>query len=81
MTALDRAWLGLAMLSAATTVVALSPLPAPYSGALILACAWAKARLIFLWYLELHDIPGWRGGLMFGLALFMAVLFGLYAAG
>ena len=81
MTALDRAWLGLAMLSAATTVVALSPLPAPYSGALILACAWLKARLIFLWYLELHDIPGWRGGLLFGLALFMAVLFGLYVAG
>ena len=79
MTALDRAWLGLAMLSAATTAVALSPLPAPYSGFLILACAWAKARLIFLWYLELSDVPSWRGGLMFGLALFMAVLFGLYA--
>lgn len=75
---LDRAWLGLALLSAATTAVALSPLGAPWAGVLILAIAWAKARLIFLWYLELADVPGWRGGLLFGLALFMLLLFGLY---
>ena len=78
MNALDRAWLGLAILSALTTATALSPIQAPYSGALILAFAWLKARLIFLWYLELVDVPGWRQGLLFGLALFMVVLFGLY---
>ena len=80
MTALARAWIWLALFSAATTVVALSPLPAPYSGALILFFAWAKARLIFLHYLELADVPGWRSGIMLGLAIFMAALFVPYLA-
>lgn len=81
MTALDRAWLGLALLSSVTTIVALSPLSAPWSGALILIFAWAKARLIFLWYLELADVPVWRGGILFGLGLFSLLLFGLYVIG
>ncbi len=81
MTALNRAWLGLALLSAVTTLVALSPVSAPYSGALILVFAWAKARLVLLWYLELANVPGWRAGMLFGLALFMALIFGLYLAG
>lgn len=80
MSALERAWIGLALLSALSTVIALSPLPAPYSGALILACAWAKARLIFLWYLELAPVPDWRTGILTGLAAFMLVLLGLYVA-
>ena len=80
MNALTKAWLALALFSAATTFVALSPLPAPYSGALILVFAWAKARLIFLHYLELADVPGWCGGIMLGLAIFMAALFAPYLA-
>ncbi|MDU8941852.1 cytochrome C oxidase subunit IV family protein [Ovoidimarina sediminis] len=80
MTALDRAWIGLALLTAASTAVALGALPAPISGLLVLALAWAKARLIFLWYLDLHDVPGWRGGIQFGLALFVVLLMVLYAA-
>jgi hypothetical protein len=78
MTALDRAWIGLSLLTAVSTAIALSPLPAPWSGALILALAWAKARLIFLWYLDLAPVPVWRGGVLFGLALFVLLLLGLY---
>ncbi|QGX98358.1 nitric oxide reductase F protein [Roseovarius faecimaris] len=80
MSALERAWIGLALLSAASTLIALSPLPAPYTGALILACAWGKARLIFLWYLELAPVPSWRSGILTGLSLFMLLLMGLYVA-
>ena len=80
MSALDRAWIGLALLSALSTAIALSPLPAPYGGALILACAWAKARLIFLWYLELAPVESWRAGILFGLFVFVLVLLGLYIA-
>lgn len=78
MTQLYRTWIGLALLSAATTSVVVFGFAKPWSGALILAFAWAKARLILLWYLELADVPQWRGGLLFGLALFMVLLFGLY---
>ncbi|WP_425040461.1 nitric oxide reductase F protein [Primorskyibacter sp. S187A] len=78
MRALVLAWGGLALLSAATTLVALFGLSAPLAGVLILAAAWAKARLIFLWYLGLAPVEGWRQGILFGLALFMALLFGLY---
>lgn len=80
MTALDRAWAGLALLSALSTAISLGPIPAPWSGVLILVCAWAKARLVFLWYLDLAPVPGWRGGILFGLALFTLVLLGLYVA-
>ena len=79
MSSLVRAWIWLSLFSAATTITALSPLTPPISGALILVFAWAKARLIFLQYLELADVPGWRGGILFGLALFALLLFGLYA--
>ena len=47
---------------------------------LILLAAWAKARLILLWYLELADVPGWRGGILLTLALFVAFLLTLYLA-
>lgn len=80
MTALNRAWVGLALLSAVSTAVALSPIGAPWSGIVILGCAWAKSRLIFLWYLDLAPVPGWRGGILFGLALFVLVLLALYLA-
>lgn len=80
MSVLMRAWVALIALSVATTAVALLDLATLMAGATILLIAWAKARLIFLHYLELADVPGWRGGLMFGLALFMALLFVLYAS-
>ncbi|NNE80584.1 MAG: nitric oxide reductase F protein [Silicimonas sp.] len=80
MTPLVHAWIGLVALSAATTLVAVGNVPAPWAGALILLAAWAKARLIFLWYLGLDDVAGWRGGLLAGLAAFMILLFGLYLA-
>lgn len=80
MTVLTRAWIALVLFSAATTIIALSPLPAPFSGALILFFAWAKARLIFLHYLELAGRPGWHGGIMLGLAIFMVSLFAPYLA-
>jgi len=80
MTVLTRAWIALGLFSAITTIIALAPVPAPISGALILLLAWAKARLIFLHYLELADVPGWRGGIMLGLGIFMIVLLAAYVA-
>ena len=80
MTMLLRAWIGLVLLSAATTLVALSDLAAPYAGIAILLAAWAKARLIFLWYLGIAPVAGWRQGILMGLALFCLLIFGLYLA-
>ena len=80
MTGVTRAWIGLILLFAATTLVSLGAMGPPVAGLLILAIAWAKARLIFLWYLDLADVPQWRTGILFALGLFIAVLFGLYLA-
>ncbi|MEX0344163.1 MAG: cytochrome C oxidase subunit IV family protein [Rhizobiaceae bacterium] len=78
MTPLHLAWVGLAGLSAATTAVAVFGLANPWSGILILVFAWAKVRLILLWYLELADVPRWRSGILLGLAVFMLLIFALY---
>ena len=78
MSALLRAYVALVALSAATTLVAVVGVGKPVAGVLILTAAWAKARLILLWYLDLAPVRGWRQGILFGLGAFCVVLLGLY---
>ena len=80
---LTRAWIALVALGLATTAIAaLGPeAGAPiWLGALILAIALLKMRLILTRYLGLADAPFWRRGFDFTLGLFTLLLLGLYAA-
>ena len=60
---LFRTWATLSVLTAASTALHFSGLPAQITGSFILLAAWIKARLILLDYLELRGIPGWSAGL------------------
>ncbi|MBC7153389.1 MAG: nitric oxide reductase F protein [Rhodobacteraceae bacterium] len=51
-----------------------------FAGALILALAWLKARVILARYLGLAAAPFWRRGFEVALALFCLLLLGLYLA-
>lgn len=80
---LTRAWIALILLSAASTVIAISlpglaPGPLKVAGVAILVIAWLKARVILGRYLGLADYPA--VGRIFGLvlALVMALAGGLY---
>jgi hypothetical protein len=79
---LIRAWALLIALGLATTAIAaLGPeAGAPLAlGALILAIAFLKMRLILTRYLGLANAPFWRRGFDATLALFVLLLLGLYA--
>ncbi|WP_299675652.1 cytochrome C oxidase subunit IV family protein [uncultured Roseobacter sp.] len=75
-----RTWSALAALTALSTALHLSGLPAHITGALVLIVAWIKARLILLNYLELHDRPGWACGILLALAALIALLIVLFLA-
>ncbi len=80
---LTRAWLALIALGLATTAIAaLGPeAGAPIGlGALILAIAFLKMRLILTRYLGLANAPFWRRGFDVTLGLFALLLLALYAA-
>ncbi|MDW3225757.1 MAG: cytochrome C oxidase subunit IV family protein [Paracoccaceae bacterium] len=77
---LIRAWLALTAFTALGTVLHFSPMPATVSGSLILLAAGLKARLVLLDYLELRGVPGWSGGILFGLFCFIALLLTLFLA-
>lgn len=77
---LIRSWLALVVLSALSTGLHLSALPADVTGVLILTAAWLKGRLILLDYLELRGVVGWANGIVFGLACFTALLTILFLA-
>ena len=80
---LTRAWaLLIALCLATTAIAALGPEPsAPLAlGAVILAIAFLKMRLILTRYLGLANAPFWRRGFDVTLALFVLLLLGLYAA-
>ena len=79
---LTRAWLALIALGLATTVLAARGTEAGtlWLGALILAIAFLKMRLILTRYLGLADAPFWRRGFDATLGLFVLLLLGLYAA-
>jgi len=75
-----RAWGLLLALGAVTTLAAGlgGRLAAPLLGAVILAVAWAKARLILARYLGLAQAPGWLGGFQAVLGAFLLLLYGIY---
>ena len=77
---LFRTWATLSVLTAASTSLHFSGLPAQITGSLILLAAWTKARLILLDYLELRGIPGWSAGLQFCLLILIALLLTLFLA-
>lgn len=78
-----RAWTALIGLSLCSTLVSLGDLPpglTALSGALVLALAWLKARVILARYLGLESAPFWRRGFEISLAVFGLLLLGLYLA-
>ena len=77
---LFRAWLALVLLSAASTVVALSlpRLQVTIAGTIILTLAWLKARMILSRYLGLAAVPVIARGFGLVLAVYMLVALGLY---
>ncbi|WP_187428092.1 hypothetical protein ROLI_002160 [Roseobacter fucihabitans] len=77
---LIRAWVVLAALTALGTALHFSALPPKIAGSLILLAAWLKARLVLLDYLELRGVPGWSGGILFGLLGFVVLLLLLFLA-
>lgn len=76
---LTRAYLALLALSAASTAVAASGLSGRWLALLVLALAWAKARLILNRYLGLAQAPAIARGFALVLGLFMALVMGLAA--
>ncbi|MDZ4134320.1 MAG: nitric oxide reductase F protein [Paracoccaceae bacterium] len=83
---LTRAWTGLLVLSALSTLIAvaggaLTGTALTVSGALILTLAGAKARLILNAYLGLDAAPHWQRGFGQALALYLALMLGLYLIG
>ena len=75
-----RAWALPIALGLATTALAARGTVAgtPWLGALILAIAFLKMRLILTRYLGLADAPFWRRGFDADLGLFVLLLLGLY---
>ncbi len=83
-----RAWVALIALSLGSTVIAalvarggLSGAATTGAGAVILALAWAKARVILDRYLGLAAAPFWRRGFSIVLGLYGAGLLTLYLLG
>lgn len=78
---LTRAWLALIALGLATTALAArigETGSTPWLGALILAIALLKMRLILTRYLGLAEAPFWRRGFTATLAAFVLLLLALY---
>lgn len=75
------AWIWLVALSLTTTAASLGAgpiLPAAVAGAAILIFAWFKTRLILARYLGLNRVPPLRRGFDLAMALYVALLLGLY---
>lgn len=75
-----QAWLVLLALSAGSTLAAGSGLAGPMLALIVLALAWAKARVILGAYLGLQTAPGWQRAFDLGLALLLAVMAALAVA-
>lgn len=75
-----RAWGFLLALGAATTLAAAlgGQVAAPVLGAVLLALAWAKARVILARYLALDRAPAWRRSFSGVIAAFLLLLYGIY---
>ena len=78
---LIRAWIWLLVLSIGSTGAAMAITTGngiTLAGCLILAFAWAKARIILADYLGLAQAPFWRRGFNLVLGLFILVAVGLF---
>lgn len=75
---LTRAWLGLLALSVASALLTLLHAPMVIVAGGVLTLALVKARLILARYLDLSKSPSWLRGFTMVLALFCALVFGLY---
>lgn len=78
---LTRAWLALMLLSGASRLIAVfrvQGLAQVAVGGVVLALVWLKARVILSDYLGLRQAPTWRAGLNGVLAVYCALLLGLY---
>ena len=69
-----QAWLVLLALSAGSTLAAGSGLAGPMLALIVLALAWAKARVILGAYLGLQEAPLWQRGFDLGLALLLITM-------
>lgn len=74
-----RAWTFLGALSAASTLIALSGQTGLAVSLVILALAWAKARIILRDYLGLAAAPAWDRGFALALAGYMILAMALVA--
>lgn len=78
-----RAWIALLVLSGLATTISVlagSVLDSRIAGALVLALALAKSRVILSRYLGLWQAPAWLRGFTVVLALFCLIVLGLYLA-
>lgn len=76
---LTRNWLWLLTLIAATVLVA--GIEGRIAAAVLLLLAWAKVRAILARFLHLDRAPDWLAAFRVPLAIWLAVLWGLYAVG
>ncbi len=79
--AITTGWLALLGLSLCSTAISLWSFGATWqgpAGAIILILAWLKARVILGRYLGLSAAPFWARGFGIALALYCALLLGLY---
>lgn len=78
---LDRAWIGLMLLSGGSAVIAEAlgfGLDRRLAGVLIVVLALMKAWLILVHYMGLSEAPTWRRGFNLSLTSFCLLLLGLY---
>ena len=81
--ALHMAWGMLMALSLASTLLSVPAIWLVWpvaAGVGVLILAWLKARIILKHYLGLSVAPGWQRGFDITLAIFLALLLGLYLA-
>lgn len=81
--ALTRAWIALVALSGASALVAAmagAQIDRRLAGAVVLALALVKSRVILSRYLGLWRAPSWRRGFNLSLTLFGLLLLALYLA-
>lgn len=81
--ALHTAWGALMGLSLASTLLSLPAIWLVWpvaAGIGVLVLAWLKARIILKRYLGLSAAPSWQRGFDITLAVFLALLLGLYLA-
>ncbi|WP_299949177.1 nitric oxide reductase F protein [uncultured Ruegeria sp.] len=75
---LTRAWFTLLVLSIASALLTMLPIPPAFLGGGILILALAKCRIILARYLDLAISPAWLRGFTVVLTGFVIITFALY---